>query len=174
MGTRDDVAVFHNMIVETGIRDEFMVRPLEYYQRVYDQLGPDHVRVYIAYYEGKPIAGAVPILYGNKCWYLYGASRNEHRNLMPNYLVQWEMIKWSIESGCDIYDFRGVPGDLDENNPMIGLYKFKVGFKGKFTEFVGMLDYVINPFVYFCAEYGLDFVRELRRRVHIFKNTIKK
>ena len=27
-------------------------------------------------------------------------------------------------------------------------FMFKVGFKGKFVEFVGMLDYVFKPFVY--------------------------
>jgi peptidoglycan pentaglycine glycine transferase (the first glycine) len=166
VGTRENVADFYKMIVETGIRDNFVVRSREYYEKVYDSLAPDHLRVFIAYYEDKPIAGTIAILYGNKCWYLYGASINEHRNLMPNYLLQWNMIKWALESGCDIYDFRGVPGDLDENNPMYGLYKFKVGFKGKFTEFVGMLDYVFNPFIYFVAEKGITAFRELRRKIY--------
>lgn len=166
IGTRDDVEIFHRMIVETGIRDNFVVRSKEYYEHVYDVFSPNHVRLFLAYYEDKPIAGTIAILYGNKCWYLYGASINEHRNLMPNYLLQWNMIKWALESGCDIYDFRGVPGDLDENNPMYGLYKFKVGFKGKFTEFIGMLDYVFNPFVYFCAEKGITAFREIRRKIY--------
>lgn len=165
-GSREDVEIFHRMIVETGIRDNFVVRGKEYYEKVFDVFSPDHVRVFLAYYEDKPIAGTVAILYGNKCWYLYGASIDEHRNLMPNYLLQWNMIKWAIESGCDIYDFRGVPGDTDESNPMYGLYKFKVGFKGKFTEFIGMLDYVFNPFIYFCAEKGITAFREIRRKIY--------
>lgn len=37
---------------------------------------------------------------------------------MPNYLVQWEMIRWAIETGCRIYDFRGVSGYLDERTPL--------------------------------------------------------
>ena len=85
---------------------------------------------------------------------------------MPNYLLQWNMIKWALESGCDLYDFRGVPGDLDENNPMYGLYRFKVGFSGKFTEFVGMLDYVFKPFAWFIAEKGITAFRELRRKLY--------
>lgn len=172
VGSRDDIATFHKLIVETGIRDGFIVRNKEYYEQVYDYLGPEHVRVFIASYEGKAIAGSIAILWGNKCWYLYGASSNELRNLMPNYLLQWEMIKWGLESGCDIYDFRGVPGNLDESNPMVGLYRFKVGFKGKYTEFIGMLDYVFNPFIYFLAEKGITFFRETRRKMHILKNKI--
>ena len=166
VGSRDDVAVFHRLIVETGIRDHFVVRSREYYEKVFDSFAPDNIRVFIAYYGDEPIAGTVGILYGNKCWYLYGASKNEHRNLMPNYLLQWNMIRWALESGCEIYDFRGVPGDLDENNPMYGQYKFKEGFKGKFTEFTGMLDYVFDPFIYFCAEKGVTAFREIRRKIY--------
>ena len=73
-------------MIETGKRDEFIIRPLEYFEKMYDELGKEHMKVLIAYYEGKPIAGVIPIMYGNKTWYLYGASSNQNRNVMPNYL----------------------------------------------------------------------------------------
>ena len=44
-----------------------------------------------------------------------------------------------------MYDFRGVSGDLDENNPLYGLYRFKKGFNGVLTEFVGEWDFVYKP-----------------------------
>jgi len=173
VGTRDDLVEYHKLMVDTGIRDKFIVRSRQYYEKVYDSLGSEHVRLFMAYYEGQPIAGSIAIVYGNKCWYLYGASSNEFRNLMPNYLLQWEMIKLAIESGCDLYDFRGATGDLNEDSPLYGLYKFKKGFNGKFTEFVGMFDYVFKPFIYFCVENGITFVREFRRQKFILKNKLK-
>lgn len=173
VGTRDDLAEYHKLMVETGIRDKFIIRPRSYYESVYDFLGPEHVKLFMAYYEDKPIAGSVAIVYGNKCWYLYGASSNEYRNLMPNYLLQWEMIKLTIESGCEIYDFRGVTGDLDENNPLYGLYRFKKGFNGKYTEFVGMVDYIFNRPLYYIVENGIDIFRESRRQLYILKNSLK-
>ena len=171
-GSRDDLTEYHKLMVDTGIRDKFIVRSQQYYENVYDCLGPEHVRLFMAYYEGQPIAGSIAILYGNKCWYLYGASSNEFRNLMPNYLLQWEMIKLAIESGCDLYDFRGATGDLNEDSPLYGLYKFKKGFNGKFTEFLGMFDYVYKPLIYFCVENGITFVREFRRQKFILKNKL--
>ena len=89
---------------------------------------------------------------------------------MPNYLLQWEMIKWAIEAGCDIYDFRGVSGNLDESNPLYGLYRFKKGFGGEFTEFIGELDYVFNPITYKLIEKGEITFRELRRQLFVLKN----
>ena len=63
---------------------------------------------------------------------------------MPNYLLQWSMIQWAVETGCSVYDFRGVSGDISEDNPLYGLYKFKKGFGGDFTEFVGEYDLVLK------------------------------
>ena len=40
----------------TGKRDDFIIRPLEYFQKMYDELGEEHVRLLMAYYEEKPIS----------------------------------------------------------------------------------------------------------------------
>ena len=129
----------------TGSRDKFFIRPKEYFQRIFKELGEEHAKLFIAEFEGKPISVVMPVKYGNKVWYLYGGSSNEHRNLMPNYLLQWEMIKWGLNSGCEIYDFRGVSGFKDPKDPQYGIYKFKKGFNGDFVEFVNELYIEFNP-----------------------------
>ncbi len=137
---------FCRIMDETGNRDGFVVRKESYFKSLLSHLG-ENARLYIAFYEGSPIAGSIAIKFGDKVWYLYGASCNSHRNVMPNYLLQWEMIRWAINSGCRIYDFRGVSGDLSPENPLYGLYRFKKGFSGEFTEFLGEFNLVLNPSV---------------------------
>lgn len=144
-GSREDLETFYNIMKTTGSRDDFFIRPLEYFEKIYDEMGPEHVKLIIAEYENEPIAAVLPILYGDKVWYLYGGSSNKHRNLMPNYLLQWEMIKWALENKCNWYDFRGVSGFKDENDPQYGVYKFKKGFNPTFMEFVNEMYVVYNP-----------------------------
>ena len=147
-GTREDLKDFYKIMQVTGKRDNFIIRPLEYFEKMYDELGKEHMKILMAYYEDKPISGILDIIYGNKVWYLYGASSNEHRNLMPNYLLQWEGIKYAIANKKDMYDFRGVSGVVDENHPQYGLYRFKKGFNAEFTEFVGELYIPFRPLWY--------------------------
>ena len=147
-GSKEDLKDFHEIMKVTGKRDNFMIRPLSYFEKMYDELAPDHLKLMMAYYNGKAISGIIDIIYGNKVWYLYGASSNEHRNLMPNYLLQWEMIKYSIENKKDMYDFRGVTGIVDEKDPHYGLYRFKKGFNAEFTEFIGEVYINFKPFKY--------------------------
>lgn len=144
-GTREDIKTFYDIMVNTGKRDGFFIRPISYFERIYDQMGEEHVKILFAEYEGKPIATVLPIKYGNKVWYLYGGSSNEHRNLMATYLMQWEMIKWAVESKCEWYDFRGVSGFKDPKDPQYGVYKFKKGFNGDFVEFINEMYIVFNP-----------------------------
>ena len=146
-GTREDLPVFYEIMKTTEARNNFYVSPLSYFQNIWDSMGPDHVRLIFAEYEGQPISAVFPIKYGNKVWYLYGGSSNKHRNLMPNYLLQFEMMKWGIHNNCDIYDFRGVTGILRPNHPQRGIYVFKKGFNGDIIELVNELTIVFNPFV---------------------------
>lgn len=150
VGTREDIPTFFELMKTTGERDGFVIRDIDYFYRMYDCLGK-YCRIFLAY-AGEDeehmecVSGTMAGLYGNKCLYLYGASGNKYRNYMPNYLIQWEMIRWSMENGCTVYDLRGVPGIIeDENNPIYGLYKFKKGFAGEATEMIGEFDLAIKP-----------------------------
>ena len=149
-GTREDLKTFQNIMVETGERDNFGIRPLEYFERMYDCLGKEHFKLLMARHEGIIIAGIILVMYGNKVWYAYGASSNTKRNLMPNYKLQWEGIKYAKSIGAEIYDFRGVPGVLEDekDHPEYGLYRFKKGFNATFTEFIGQVLLEVRPFKY--------------------------
>lgn len=146
-GSRDELPRFYEIMKETGTRDHFAIRPLSYFEKMYDLMSPKYLRFYVAEHEGDIIAATIAIYYGDKVWYLYGASSNSKRNVMPNYQLQWEMIKWAKEMDCRIYDFRGVSGDLSPENPLYGLYRFKKGFNGELVEFVGEIEMVFKPWV---------------------------
>ncbi len=161
-GTREDLKDFYKIMVETGERDNFIIRSLSYFEKMYDEMAPNHMKLLMAYYEDKPIAGIIPIMYGNKVWYLYGASSNNYRNLMPNYLLQWTMIKEAISKGADMYDFRGVSGVVDESHPQYGLYRFKKGFNAEFTEFIGEIYIPYKPLVYKLYKLAEKTFRTLR------------
>ena len=170
VGTIEDMETFYNIMKETGSRDNFFIRPIEYFKKIYTVMGEKHARLIIAEHEGTPISAVMPIMYGNKVWYLYGGSSNKYRNLMPNYLLQFEMMKWGLENKCDIYDFRGVSGFKDENDPQYGVYRFKKGFNGDFVEFVNELYIVFNPVMNFI----FNVSEKLYKNLQVIKNKFKK
>lgn len=147
----------------TGERDGFSTRPKAYFERMLDALG-DNVRLYMAYYNGVAVSGAITTQYANKTCYVYGASDNNHRNVMPNYLVQWEMICWAIDNGCTVYDFQGVSGNLDENSPHYGLYRFKKGFNGTLDELAGEFDLEFKPLTAKLIDKLIDIKEALQRK----------
>ncbi len=135
---------FCMLMQETGKRDGFAIRSKEYFERFFDAFG-ENARLYMCYSpNGEAISGALSVRYGNRVSYIYGASSNEQRNLMPNYLMQWNMIKWAIESQCDIYDFMGIPHYDEENHPNYGVYRFKRGFNGRVVRYAGEFDYIFS------------------------------
>lgn len=111
------------------------------------------------------ISGALYCYYGNKGWYLYGASNDELRDTMPNFLMQWKMIQDTIDLGCNIYDFRGVSGDLNPENPLYGLYKFKKGFNGNFVRFIGEFNLVNSAFLFKLYSKAFPKFKDIRNKI---------
>lgn len=155
--------LFYDIMKETTERDGFELRSAGYFGKILDVFG-DKARLYLAYYtpeggERTAIAGALSVVYGDKLWYFYGASRNIHRNVMPNYLVQWEMIRWAVQCGCRIYDFRGVTS-FDEDD---GLYRFKSKFGSYSMEFMGEMDLILKPGAAKIVSASQNMIKKLKK-----------
>ena len=163
---KEDLKIFYTILQETAKRDHFLVRDYQYFEWIWDYMvSQNYAQIFLAEYEGRVISATLGLILGTKFWYLYGASSNEDRNVMPNYLIQWEMIKWARKQGCTLYDFRGVSGDMDENNPLYGLYRFKKGFGGELTEFMGEMDKVYSPFFYLLWNKVLPLYQKISRSI---------
>ena len=117
------------------------------------------------YPEWVVISAHMIVFYGDKGWVLYAGNHDELTETFANYLVYREHIKYAHEIGKRIYDQFGTVGDLNENNPLVGLHEFKKKFGGEYTEFIGEFTYVINYPVYFVFAHLVPFYRKLVKTV---------
>jgi lipid II:glycine glycyltransferase (peptidoglycan interpeptide bridge formation enzyme) len=143
IGTRAELGAFHEVYVETAARDGFTPRGLVYFERMWDALG-DHFSLHVARVSGHVAAATIMITVGRHAWYSYGASTTADREVRPSNALQWSMIKSAIESGCSVYDLRGISNTLDSSDHLFGLVSFKLGSGGFAQEYVGEWDYVIR------------------------------
>lgn len=170
-GTSSDIEQFFDMLKTTSQRDEFIIRDVSYYKKVYNTMNETgHAKLYFALYNNERIASTLEIIYGNKAWYLYGASLRKYSNVMPNYLLQWEMIKNAKKNGCEYYNFGGASGYMNENTPGYGVFRFKKGFNPEFTEYIDELYIIFKPITNWLFNTANDFRRMVRRQIRKIKS----
>ncbi len=141
--------IFYELYKTTASRDGIAIHAKKYYEDLF-ALSASHkdaplITVYIASHEGENLASIITLFSKSEAVYLYGASSNAKRNLMPAYLLQWTAICDAKSYGSAVYDFYGMPPSDDKNHPMYGLYLFKTGFGGRIVHRPGSLDFPLSP-----------------------------
>jgi lipid II:glycine glycyltransferase (peptidoglycan interpeptide bridge formation enzyme) len=148
-GTAAELLTFYQLYAETARRDHFVIRPPEYYASAWGSfLEKGLARLLIGEVEREVVAGVILFVMGSTAWYMYGASSERHRQLMPNQLLQWEAIRWAKAQGCTLYDLWGAPDRLIESEPMWGVLQFKLGLGGRVARGLGAWDWPTNRLSY--------------------------
>ena len=151
VGAQKDFGMLYKMYAETSVRDGFVIRDEGYYQTVWklfmDSSEPTCEQL-IAEVDGEPVAAIFVFYFARRAYYVYGMSRDLHRERMPTYLLQWEAMKRAKARGCSVYDLWGAPDMFDESHSMWGVYRFKEGLGGNVVRTLGAWDYAPNPFWY--------------------------
>ena len=161
-----DMAAFYRLLEVTAERDGFGIRTYEYYEAIWREVvTTGGAQLFLAEHDGKLLSGALVFLLGRRGWYVYGASSNEGRNLMPNYALHWEIMLWLKERDFAIYDMRGISGDLTPGSRLYGLYRFKKGFSGRVVEYAGEYDLPLFAPLYWAARAGVPAFRWLMKTI---------
>ena len=157
VGGVDDLPMLYMMYAETSVRDGFVIRDEEYYMTVWktcmaggaisNPQSPIAVPL-IAEVDSEPAAGLFLFMFAGRAYYVYGMSRNAHREKMPTYLLQWAAMKHARARGCLTYDLWGAPDVFDESDSMWGVYRFKEGLGGEVMRTLGAYDFAPSKFWY--------------------------
>jgi lipid II:glycine glycyltransferase (peptidoglycan interpeptide bridge formation enzyme) len=147
VGTPADRSALYRMYAETSVRDGFVIRDEAYYQTVWG-IFTNNAEPLIAEVEGEPVAAVYLFHFAGTAYYIYGMSRDLHRDKMPNYLLQFEAMRWARQKGCAVYDLWGAPDVFDESDSMWGVFRFKEGLGGRVRNTPGAWDIAPNPWLY--------------------------
>lgn len=144
-----DFSAWYSLARQTAERDHFIIREDAYYRRFWLETAESGATtLLLAEHEGDLLAGIMVHRFGPTATYLYGASGELKRNLMPNHLLQWEAMRWARDAGAARYDLFGIAASDDPADPLAGVTEFKAGFRGQALRFSGAYDRVYLPPVY--------------------------
>jgi peptidoglycan pentaglycine glycine transferase (the first glycine) len=154
-GTVDDLSMLYKMYAETSVRDGFVIRDEGYYQTVWKTFmqlstvrGRPSAQPLIAEVDNEPVAAIFLFSFAGRAYYVYGMSRNAHREKMPTYLLQWEAMKRAKTHGCKVYDLWGAPDEFNESDSLWGVFRFKEGLGGEVVRTLGAYDFAPNKIFY--------------------------
>ncbi len=163
-----DVSIWpsiYRLYAETAERDGFIIRPWEYYQRVWAILSESRMANCLQARVENELVGAIWMVgFGEKAHYLYGMSSSSHRELMPNHLLQWRGILLAKSQGRTTYDMWGAPDEFTKDDTLSGVFRFKQGFGGEVIRTMGAWDYPIQKTAYQIYTVILPKVLNILRR----------
>ena len=148
-----ELGILKAIAAEAGERHGFLDPELEYYRSMKKYFG-EQVKFVVAEIpaaklkqerekaegpevtvedgEMVPLAAAMFVNDGREMVYLYSGSARKYQKYGGAHLIQWEMIKEALATGCERYNFYGVRPVAGD-----GVYKFKQGFRGHVEELLG-------------------------------------
>ncbi|MCX6040185.1 MAG: peptidoglycan bridge formation glycyltransferase FemA/FemB family protein [Caldilinea sp.] len=179
--TRAELPTLHRLLQATGAREGFAVHSSDYYDTAFDLWVPDRATFLVAEVAGEALGAIVVAQAGPVAVYLWGASSERQRGLMPNHALQWAGMRWARNRGATRYDLWGIPDELGQlatrlsptatlpaevlplhldalpSQGLWGVYRFKQGFGGQVTRLVGAWDMPIDPIRARLYTVGLKF-----------------
>ncbi len=134
---------------ETAARQPMSEKPDSYFEALHETLATAKTgSFFFAEHEGKRLAAAVVIFFGEKATYFYGGSLGEQRQLMAPYLLHWEIMRAAKARGCAWYDFWGISPADNPEHPWWDFSVFKRKFGGREFQLVPTLDLVYDAAAY--------------------------
>jgi len=153
---QEGLNIFIELLQKTLKRQGFYMHGPSYFEQLWPILSRAKIaHIFLAKYQESVLSAWMIFTWGKKLYYPYGASSDQHRNLMASNLLCWEVIKFGKKEGCSSFDMWGSLGPgADPKHPWYGFHRFKKGYSGDLVRYVGSWDLVLNSFLYRLTSWG--------------------
>lgn len=144
--TEEAFAAYLALTQETTKRQGFYAHTPGYHKLMWETLHHANIaHLLTARYQGQIITTWIVFVFNHVLYYPYGASTQQHKEVMASNLMMWEAIRWGKMHGAKLFDLWGTPGpDPKPTDPYYGFHRFKLGYNPQLVEFVGSYDLVLK------------------------------
>ncbi|MEI7770651.1 MAG: peptidoglycan bridge formation glycyltransferase FemA/FemB family protein [Chloroflexales bacterium] len=164
VGAESDLPAFYAIMQSTGARAGFGIHSADYYRAAW-QLFQPRSRLLLAEIAGRAVAAHMVFADARSGRYLYSGADEAGLKAGANHLLEWHAMQWAADLGCVGYDLWGIPDALGraagageaeraglerlaQDDPLIGVYRFKKGFGGRVVRYLPAYDRVLIPALY--------------------------
>jgi lipid II:glycine glycyltransferase (peptidoglycan interpeptide bridge formation enzyme) len=144
-GIADFLGIYRRMAARQALRP----KPASYFRELIEILGPrQRGSLFFAEYEGRRLATALVVYFGNRATYFFGGSLDVDRRVMAPYLLHFEIMCRARALGMQWYDLWGIPPRDAPDHPWTNIGAFKAKFGGVEVHLVPTLDMVYDADAY--------------------------
>jgi peptidoglycan pentaglycine glycine transferase (the first glycine) len=183
-GSEADLPIFDRLKGIQSARIGYAPRSPDYYAVLWRALAPHgHIELFVAEYEGDPVAAELVIPFGETCRQMERPWSGEHGELRPNEVLEWEVIRWAKSQGYRFVDLEGIDGpvadavlagtELPEGREHSASI-FKIRYGGQVVIDPPSYDFVYNPvlrFAYHCIPVRVMRSQWMRKLLFTFRET---
>ncbi len=145
----NDIETFYRLHQESAKRDKFKTHNFAYFKTLHKMLIDRGLgTLFIGFLDGQPLSAMMVVYFGKYAINIYSGSSSTHREVMANYAVQWETIRFAKKVGCATYDFHGLAPAEKQHHHLARLRQYKTRFGGQEISLVGPYDYIYSSLYY--------------------------
>lgn len=171
--TEENCQTFYGLLTQTASGQGFTssIRPFEYYEVFWQRYANAGLgQLFLASFDGKVVAGAFALIFGDKSTYKDGASLRVEGAYGVTHLVQWHVMQWAKERGSTQHDLCGTPPSdqiANKDHRWYGVGLFKTSFNKHVTDYIGTYDLVVKPRQHgMWVKFGERATKSLWWRIH--------
>ncbi|MEW5798523.1 MAG: peptidoglycan bridge formation glycyltransferase FemA/FemB family protein [Bacteroidota bacterium] len=147
--SKQGIMDFIRLYKRTTSRHDIPSKPPGYFRELISVLIAHHCgSIFFAEYNGKRIAAAIVVYFGERATYFFGGSLSLYRRVMAPYLLHFEIMRKAKEMGFAWYDLWGVSPENDQSDPWHAISIFKRKFGGKEFNLYPTHDHIYDSSAY--------------------------
>jgi peptidoglycan pentaglycine glycine transferase (the first glycine) len=155
-----EIEYFWKLLQATTVRTGFHGHGKQFYKDMLETLSKYRfAELLLAEYGGQVIAANLMTYFKDTATYYYGASSNQHRNVMSPYLLQWKAMELAKQKGMKFYDLLGIAPEGVTDHPWAGVTGFKLKFGGTRIQYLPAQEFVYDKKTYLT----MLFLKRLRK-----------
>ena len=122
----NDLQNYYEIYVHTMNRLKSNPLPYRFFEHIWKMFNPrNEVKIFMAEYNNKPVAGILQFIYKNVCYWTGNVSFEKYWDKRPTDVLLWHSIEWAVANDLELFDMGSTVDD-----PSSGHYFFKKTWGG--------------------------------------------